>query len=1004
MRLADRASSLLAPGGPISRAMPGFEPRAAQVQMARAVAETLEQGGTLLMEAPTGCHIAGQQILMSDGTLKRVEDIRAGDLLMGPDSHPRQVLRTVRGHGPLVRIVPRKGEPFIVNIDHILSLVRIYGTRIRRRGGSRVTSTRLKGWIVDVSVREWLTWPQYRKHIHKLFRSSIEFPDRHEPLPLDPYFLGIMLGDGSMIYSATVTTADHEIISACHEAASVIGIGVRVTEKKNNAAVTVHLPRLVGGRRPSPLLRLLKQLGLRGASASTKFVPEAYKTCSRTERAQLLAGLLDTDGGLFGGVFDFISRSPALAQDTAFVARSLGLAAYIRPCQKHNQYGRGGLYYRVSISGDLSVIPCRVERKTAHPRRQIKNVMHTGFSVETAGEGEYFGFALDGDGRYLMGDFTVTHNTGKSLSYLAALGAYLTHRPDAKAVASTATITLQEQLVHKDLVVISEANGVLPVALLKGMGRYLCLLKWRGLSQELSLIPQADLESFGRWVAFTKSGDQNELPFVPSWWGEVAADHGDCLGPACSLQLQCFALRAKEAARRAQLLVTNHHLLLLYRRFAGSSTSPLPNTAPVVIDEAHHLADFATEVYGESCSDFALVALAQRLHGLAPSSKDPLHMQIDAALAVHRGVMNAIRPKGFEPMAIPALDRTLREGYLESLRRLSGDIGRREWDVIRDRSGTSANERAAILIRMLDGYTAAVQSILEPVTGTASWVEPVQQRNVKIVLRNAPIDVGGSLGGLFGEGAAPTILCSATLAAGGSFAHLKAKLGIQKARELILPPAFNYQAQMRYYLPRTPLDPKQREFTDQVASELLGLLRASEGRALVLFTSYEQLRAIAERLRGRLPYTLLVQDQGSTSQLLQRFKEDVHSVLLATARFWEGVDIVGEALSLLVICRLPFDVPTHPLAGARFEAAKARGENPFTTVAVPEAIIRLRQGVGRLIRSTSDRGVVAILDGRVLTKSFGRRFLSSIPAGPYLSSHDEVTAFLRRAAVGTARR
>src|SRR2546426_3321939 len=388
--------------------------------------------------------------------------------------------------------------------------------------------------------------------------------------------------------------------------------------------------------------------------------------------------------------------------------------------------------------------------------------------------------------------------SGKGLACLAALAAYLSRQHEFKAAASTATITLQEQLVRKDLPVVSDAVGGLPTALLKGMGRYLCLLKWRGLSQELAFIPPADLETFGRWVTATKSGDQNELPFVPSWWGEVAADHGDCLGPACSLQLQCFALRAKEAARRAQLLVTNHHLLLLYRRFAGSSTSPLPNTAPVVIDEAHHLADFATEVYGESCSDFALVALAQRLHGLAPSSKDPLHMQIDGALVVHRGVMNAIRPKGFEPMAIPALDRALREGYLESLRRLSGDIGRREWDVIRDRSGTSANERAAILIRMLDGYTAAVQSILEPVTGTASWVEPVQQRNVKIVLRNAPIDVGGSLGGLFGEGAAPAILRSATLAAGGSFTHAKAKLGIQKAGELRLPPAVDYHAQVPY--------------------------------------------------------------------------------------------------------------------------------------------------------------------------------------------------------------
>src|SRR5439155_24833773 len=308
---------------------------------------------------------------------------------------------------------------------------------------------------------------------------------------------------------------------------------------------------------------------------------------------------------------------------------------------------------------------------------------------------------------------------------------------------------------------------------------------------------------------------------------------------------------------------------------------PLPNTAPVIVDEGHHLGDIATEVYGESSSDFALIALAQRLHGLAPGSTDPWHRRIESALGIHRGVMDAIRPKGFEPAPVPKLDPAFREGYLETLRRLSGDIGNRRWHATRDRSGTSANERAAILIRMLDGYTAAIQSILEPATGTASWVEPAHQRNVTMVLRNARIEIGGSLDGFFGEGAPPAILCSATLAAGGSFAHLKAKLGIQKARELILPPVFDYRAQMRYYLPRTPLDPKHIEFSNQVAAELLGLLRASEGRALVLFTSYEQLRAVAERLRGKLAYTLLVQDQGSTTALLQRFREDVQPVRLA---------------------------------------------------------------------------------------------------------------------------
>jgi len=427
--------------------------------------------------------------------------------------------------------------------------------------------------------------------------------------------------------------------------------------------------------------------------------------------------------------------------------------------------------------------------------------------------------------------------------------------------------------------------------------------------------------------------------------------------------------------------------------------APVSPAAPIVLDEAHHVSEIATEVYGENCTDFTFVALAQRLHGLVSSAQDPLHAQINGTLVLHKHLTEALRPRGFEPAPLPSIDTTTFEGYIQSLKTLAAALAGRGWEVIRDRSGTSANERAAILIRMLEGYTATIGAILAPAAGTASWVESVQQRNVKFVLRNAPIEVGGSLGGLFGKDAPPAIFCSATLAAGGSFGHLKAKLGISEARELILPPVFDYESQMRYYLPRTPLDPKSREFTSQIATELGGLLRASEGRALVLFTSYEQLRAVAERLRGNLPYTLLIQDQGSTTQLLQQFRYDVHSVLLATARFWEGIDIVGPSLSLLVICRLPFDVPTHPLARARFEAAKARGENPFTTVAMPEAIIKLRQGVGRLIRSTSDCGVVAILDGRFQTESYGRKFMNALPVTAHLSSHDEVEAFLRRTPV-----
>jgi ATP-dependent DNA helicase DinG len=583
---------------------------------------------------------------------------------------------------------------------------------------------------------------------------------------------------------------------------------------------------------------------------------------------------------------------------------------------------------------------------------------------------------------------------GKSLSALVPLTLHLQSGAAERAIYSTATITLQEQLVRKDVPTVQRALGGPTAAVMKGMGRYLCILKWTMYRERLTLLGATeDVRRFDEWVLSTRTGDQAELSHCPLWWHEVAADHSDCLGPACSAAYACFALKARQTARSAELAITNHHLLLTYSRFRSSA---VPDDAPIVIDEAHRLADIATEMLGVSFTSNSLPSIAARAHGLAPSGNDPIHATINRMLAAHERFVRAVpvRPGQEAQRLPPQAARAAKElqGHVLALATL---IRSRSWDVIRDRSGTSANDRAAIVLRMLENYLTSLQAACTPPEGTTSWVEPrVSRGQVHPSFHCAPVSPGSILGPRLFSGQGPRVLMSATLCTAGGFQHVRRQLGIAAAQELALPPVFDYARQMRYYFPHPHLDPNARDFTQKVCRELELLLKASRGRALVLFTSYAQLREVADHLRSRIPYTLIVQDENTTASAVEEFKQDVHSVMLATARMWEGIDVQGPALSLLVIVRLPFEVPTHPLARARYDAAREAGENPFSSVVLPEAITRMRQGVGRLIRSTADRGVVAILDGRVLTRPYGKRFLAALPAAPVLTTREDVSRFL----------
>ena len=374
-----------------------------------------ETPGHPLVDMATGCHAAGTQILMFDGSTKPVELVAANDNLMGPDSKPRRVLRTVSGREMMYRVTPVKGEPFVVNEGHILSLK----TTGEGEAKTKYPGGLHKGGVVIIAVRDWLQKAKYWKHCRKLWRTGVDFDfPANDNLPVPAYIVGAMLGDGSLQHQPGLTNMDHEVIDEVCGYAKSLGVRARFTQKPNNRAFGIFFSDDDASKSTrNRFVAALDEAGVWGMVCHEKRIPQQYKAGSKSTRLEVLAGLLDTDGHLSDrSHFDFISKSEALSRDVVFVARSLGLAAYVTPCEKFCQTGGGGTYWRVSISGDVDTIPNRVERQKATPRKQKKNPLVTGFKIEAVGVGDYYGFALDGDHLYLTADFTVHHNTGKSIT------------------------------------------------------------------------------------------------------------------------------------------------------------------------------------------------------------------------------------------------------------------------------------------------------------------------------------------------------------------------------------------------------------------------------------------------------------------------------------------------------------------------------------------------------------------------------------------------------------
>jgi ATP-dependent DNA helicase DinG len=575
--------------------------------------------------------------------------------------------------------------------------------------------------------------------------------------------------------------------------------------------------------------------------------------------------------------------------------------------------------------------------------------------------------------------------TGKSLAYLIpALDSGL------GVVVSTATKALQEQLLTKDVPLAAAALGrTVDVAVLKGRQNYLCRRALHGY--ELlggALFPRepdgAAFESMRPWIEATATGDRAELAFEPSetLWAELAVGADRCLGRRCPFTSTCFSEAAREHASHADLVIVNHALYFadLAVRERSDGVGVLPEHDAVVFDEAHRLEEIASIWLGGRVAGASLHRLGRDVDRACREAGAPVPAgALDRVLRAGTALLEEVCPRsGRRRLREPPLERGL--ALRDRLRELGEALAAR------------SDELDALSRRAL-ALGADVEACLE--SGDPAlvvWAEPD-------AVAWAPVDVSTRLRERLWDVGPTAILVSATLRVGEDFAFVRERLGLRRARELAVGSPFDFAARAALYLPPSLPDPRAADATDHVAEEVVELCRLSRGRALVLTSSYRALAAIAERLRGALEYELLVQGEAPRERLLERFRAEVSSVLVATATFWQGVDVPGEALSLLVVDKLPFASPHDPLVEARCEHVAASGGDWFSGYALPRAVLQLRQGVGRLIRARDDRGVVAILDPRLGTRAYGRAFLDALPDCPVVTERDEVAAFFSAGAV-----
>lgn len=579
--------------------------------------------------------------------------------------------------------------------------------------------------------------------------------------------------------------------------------------------------------------------------------------------------------------------------------------------------------------------------------------------------------------------------TGKTLAYLVP--ALLSGK---RVVVSTGTKALQEQLFQKDIPFLAAHwHDDVDAVLLKGRRNYLCKLRFDAVRQNPTFRSREDAALWPRvvtWAAQTDSGDRAEIEGLPDdWptWNDLSVGAEGCLGSDCAHYDTCHVTVARRRAATARLIIVNHHLFFadLALKDAGFGEL-LPAYDAVVFDEAHHLEDVATSYFGTELSNFRFAELigdVQRALDEAALNEPEIDDELAALDKAYKTFLSN-------------LTFGLYEGRYELDAHLAGAVGamigesqRELADALRTTELTLKRSALHDTQPRLAARAAEIAADLRFLMNRSDpkYVFFVELRGTGRYLQAMPIDLAELMRQKLLETHDIMVFTSATLSAGGDFSYLRARLGIEEdfaIDELILPPVFDYAEQSLIYVPNRLPEPNHPEFIDGFCTIAKYLLEISDGRAFLLFTSYANMQAAWDRLPGELPdhLTCLRQGDAPKNELLSRFRASEHPVLFATASFWEGVDVVGDKLSLVVIDKLPFANPSDPLVRARLALLDEHGGNGFRDFSLPQAALTLKQGFGRLIRSRRDRGVVAILDSRVARRSYGRYFLDSLPPAP----------------------
>ncbi len=579
--------------------------------------------------------------------------------------------------------------------------------------------------------------------------------------------------------------------------------------------------------------------------------------------------------------------------------------------------------------------------------------------------------------------------TGKTLAYLVPA-----IRSDKRVIISTGTKNLQEQLFHKDIPFLEHAlypkgEGKISVCYMKGRNNYLCRKKLYDLTGQPVLNGLQEIDqhrAIADWEISTDTGDRAELSSLPessALWHKLDARSDMCQGQKCKEWDRCFITEMRRRAAESDIVIVNHHLFFADLAIKQASDHApdagiLPEAGVVIFDEAHELEDTAANYFGVSISSGRVEDLCRDIE-ISMQRNRMMSAGISGALKnLHdrSGFFFSLLPPGDNRFAFENRREFLEENGEEFilLQQALGRIGSEIEGLPQKPEEVFNFTRRARELQVQLGFVLESED-----RNTVFWIERRRGARTNVFLQATPVDVAPLLKKCVFDVLECAVLTSATLAVGGAFDYMRQRLGLEHARESILPSHFNYESQALLYVPPDLPDPRTSQFAPQAADRILKLLQITRGRAFVLFTSYAQMKEVYARVIGLTDYPLLLQGDAPKSALLEEFRLTPHAVLFATSSFWQGVDVQGEQLSSVIIDRLPFAVPSDPIVAARVRAIDADGGNAFFQYQVPAAVITLKQGFGRLIRSLNDRGLLTLLDNRILKKSYGRIFVESLP-------------------------